>query len=42
MTSWRVLTQRHLPLGETVMACAGQPAYPSEPGHKQARDRWRR
>jgi hypothetical protein len=42
MTSWRNLTQRHLPLGETVMACTGRSAYVSEPGHKQARDRWRR
>jgi hypothetical protein len=42
MMSWRILTQRHLPLGETVMACAGHTAYLSEPGHKQSRDRWRR
>ncbi|MGK5681676.1 hypothetical protein [Actinoplanes sp. URMC 104] len=42
MTSWRILTQRHLPLGETVMTCPGRPAYLSESGHNPARDRWRR
>ncbi|WP_284043938.1 hypothetical protein [Actinoplanes sp. M2I2] len=41
MTSWRNLTQRHLPLGETVMP-TGRPTYLSEPGHNQAWERWRR
>jgi hypothetical protein len=39
---WRILTPRHKPFGETVMACAGDPAYLSEPSRNQARDRWRR
>jgi len=42
MMSWRVLTQRHAPLGETVMARTERPVYLSKPGHNQARDRWRR
>ena len=39
MTSWHILTQRHLPLGEAVMACSRRPAYLSESGRN--RDRWR-
>ena len=42
MTSWRILTQWHLPLGETVMTCTERPADFRESGHNQARDRWRR
>jgi hypothetical protein len=42
MTTWRVLTQRHLSLAEIVMTFTGRPAYLSESGHNPARDRWRR
>jgi len=42
MMSWRVLTQRHAPLGETVMACAFEAIRRvsdeqlSKPAHREA------
>jgi hypothetical protein len=42
MTSWPILTQRHLPLGGTVMTHTARPACLSESGHNQAQHWWRR